>query len=385
MPLYKRKRTNYPGVYFIEGTSVATGKPELIYYIMYRRDGKLIEEKAGRQYQDDMTPAKASRMRSLRINGSEMPNIEQRKAKEEQKLTEQNRWTLNRIFVEFVNHKSHLKSLRDDVSRYKNHIEKTYGDKEPAELSRFDFDRIRINLSKTHQPATVKQVLVLLKRIINFGVNMGLCKPTEFKIEMPKVNNLKTEDLSPTQLRRLLEVLNENSDKQASNIMKLALFTGMRRSELFNLQWEHIDFDKGFIKIQNPKGGKDQIIPLNDSTLQVLNDHPRYKSPYIFPGRTGGRRDNITKAMNKIKERAGLPKDFRPLHGLRHTFASMLASSGQVDMYTLQKLLTHKSPMMTQRYAHLRDETLKRASNLAGELISQTMNIINEEKESKLG
>jgi hypothetical protein len=51
----------------------------------------------------------------------------------------------------------------------------------------------------------------------------------------------------------------------------------------------------------------------------------------------------------------------------------MLASSGQVDMYTLQKLLTHKSPMMTQRYAHLPDETLKRASDLAGELIQQVM------------
>jgi integrase len=48
----------------------------------------------------------------------------------------------------------------------------------------------------------------------------------------------------------------------------------------------------------------------------------------------------------------------------------MLASSGKVDLYTLQKLMTHKSPMMTQRYAHLRDEALKQASNLAGELVT---------------
>jgi len=51
----------------------------------------------------------------------------------------------------------------------------------------------------------------------------------------------------------------------------------------------------------------------------------------------------------------------------------MLASSGRVDMYTLQKLLTHKSPVMTQRYAHLRDDTLKNAANLAGELIVQSI------------
>ncbi len=73
------------------------------------------------------------------------------------------------------------------------------------------------------------------------------------------------------------------------------------------------------------------------------------------------------------RENAGLPDGFRPLHGLRHVYASILASSGQVDMYTLQKLLTHKSPLMTQRYAHLRDETLKRASNLAGSLIQKAI------------
>ncbi|GAB6113134.1 hypothetical protein JCM14713_28920 [Desulfomicrobium salsuginis] len=61
---------------------------------------------------------------------------------------------------------------------------------------------------------------------------------------------------------------------------------------------------------------------------------------------------------------AGLPKDFRPFHGLRHVYASILASSGEVDMYTLQKLLTHKSSEMTQRYAHLRDETLQKASSI---------------------
>jgi integrase len=82
------------------------------------------------------------------------------------------------------------------------------------------------------------------------------------------------------------------------------------------------------------------------------------------------------------EEKAGLPKDFRPLHGLRHVYASMLASSGKVDMYTLQRLLTHKSPLMTQRYAHLRDEALKKAANLAGEMIQDA--IKKKEKVSEL-
>jgi integrase len=79
----------------------------------------------------------------------------------------------------------------------------------------------------------------------------------------------------------------------------------------------------------------------------------------VFPGEDGKIRKTTGKATKRIRRDAGLPKDFRPMHGLRHVYASMLASSGNVDMYVLQRLLTHKSPMITQRYAHLRDEALK--------------------------
>jgi integrase len=162
--------------------------------------------------------------------------------------------------------------------------------------------------------------------------------------------------------------------------MRLALFTGMRRGELFKLKWNDIDFERGFIHIRDPKGGPDQKIPLNEAARQLLENHPRTDSPYIFPGRYGGQRTDVKKAVNRIKKRAGLPKDFRPLHGLRHVYASMLASSGKVDMYTLQKLLTHKSPQMTQRYAHLRDEALRRAADLAGELIQEAVSSKSEEQ-----
>ena len=125
--------------------------------------------------------------------------------------------------------------------------------------------------------------------------------------------------------------------------MKIALFTGMRRSEIFRLRWDDIDFQNGFITIQDPKGGKSQKIPLNTSAREVLDNHQKTKSPYVFPGNNGNQRVECKKPIQRIKRRAGLPKDFRLLHGLRHVYASMLASSGQVDMYTLQKLLTHKS------------------------------------------
>jgi integrase len=108
---------------------------------------------------------------------------------------------------------------------------------------------------------------------------------------------------------------------------------------------------------------------MNDLVREVLENHPKTEgSPYVFPGKYGMERKNIYKFVNEIKRKAGLPKKFRIFHGCRHIFASRLASSGEVDLYTLQKLLTHKSGAMTQRYAHLRDEALKRASNLAADI-----------------
>ena len=125
--------------------------------------------------------------------------------------------------------------------------------------------------------------------------------------------------------------------------MRMALLTGMRRGEMFKLKWEDVDFDRGFIHLRDPKGGKDQTIPLNQAAREVLEHHPKSDSPFVFPGRGGKQRTEIRRPIDRIRKAAGLPKDFRPLHGLRHTYASMLASSGQVDLYTLQKLLTHKT------------------------------------------
>ncbi|MBI4768149.1 MAG: tyrosine-type recombinase/integrase [Deltaproteobacteria bacterium] len=109
------------------------------------------------------------------------------------------------------------------------------------------------------------------------------------------------------------------------------------------------------------------VSPISREVLSLI---PEMESEYVFPGLVGGQRVSFTKTVNRIKEVAGLPKDFRPLHGLRHVFASMLAFSSQVDLYTLQRLLTRKDPRMTQRYAHLRGETLRRASNMATDIFT---------------
>ena len=151
------------------------------------------------------------------------------------------------------------------------------------------------------------------------------------------------------------------------------------------LKWTDVNLERGFIHIRDPKGGVDQVIPLSDAARDLLSEHPREeRSSYAFAGdRMGSPRGmrQISEASRKIRDAAELPPEFRPNHGLRHTFASHLASPGEVDLYTLQRLMTHKSPMMTQRYAHLRDETLKRGANVMSRLVAAAEEKVAEKAE----
>jgi integrase len=387
----KRYRTDYPGIFYREGERI-TGKGkrkqgddkekklERIYYVVYKKNGKVYEEKAGRQYADDMSASKANNIRAQLIEGKRKSRPEIRK--EEKTITEI--MTIKKIWDKYIENNAELKGLAQDKSRFNLHIEPSIGKKQPSELVPLDVDRIRIKLSKTAKPGSVKHVLELLRRIINYAGKKQLCAVPPFKIEMPVVNNLKTEDLNEEQMDKLLTILRNGIviekdgtetllDIDAREAMLLALITGMRRSEIFKLMWADVDFQRDFINIKDPKGVKDQIIPLSDAARGLLKQRTATKgSLYVFPGRKkGAHRVDAAKQFRLIRAAAGLSKDFRPMHGLRHTFASGLASSGEVDLYTLQRLLTHKSPAMTMRYAHLRDETLRKASNLAGNIIDQ--------------
>jgi len=378
----KRIKTDYPGVFYREADRIGGKGTERVFYIVFKKAGKVYEEKAGRQYADDMTPAKANNIRADRIEGRRESRKEIRERGKAAKLAEAGKWTLKKLFDEYQ--KSH-KAAPSDKSRFALYLNPNHGEKEPSELHQLDMDRLRINLLKSKSPQTVKHVLGLLKRLCNFGINKQLCQGINFKIEMPQVDNTTTEDLTPDQLKSLLKAINESTDIEAANIMRMALFTGMRRGELFKLKWTDIDYDRGFINIRHdPKGGKSQMIPLNEQARAILESHPKTKANVFVRG-DGKPFTDIRRRINPIKKAAGLPADFRPLHGLRHAYASMLASSGQVDLYTLQKLLTHKSPQMTQRYAHLRDETMKKAATLAGNIIEQAAKAEDQDGKEAIG
>lgn len=233
---------------------------------------------------------------------------------------------------------------------------------------------VKMKKSKSHRgtpysAATIKHQVVLLSRLFSLSSQWGLYdgpNPCE-KIKKPKLNNQVTEYLTSEELSRLLEVLESWNNKMSASIVLFLLYTGLRRGELFKLTWNNIDFDRRTVTLNDPKGVKDQILPLSNKAKQVLDNIPKeHKTPFIFYGKNGKQRTDFKGPWDRIKKAAGLQSSFR-LHGLRHHFASSLVSAG-VDLYTVSKLLTHKDTVTTQRYAHLADQTLRDAVNLSDKL-----------------
>jgi integrase len=126
-----------------------------------------------------------------------------------------------------------------------------------------------------------------------------------------------------------------------------------------------VDLEARIYRLRRTKAGKGRVVVLNDIALATLRRAEAYKAPdgkYVFPAPTKqGHLMDVRGAFKRARKKAGIRNDFR-LHDLRHTFASLAVGAG-VSLFEVQKLLGHASSQMTQKYAHLRDETLRRATD----------------------
>jgi integrase len=271
--------------------------------------------------------------------------------------------------------KEHKKTWDDDMLNYHKHLEPRFGKKRMDAIAPIDVERMKLDLKKSvnkngkpYSRATIKHQIVLLKRLYSLAKRWGLyegANPMD-RVEVPKLDNHKTEFLSDDEVSRLLQTLETWPCRGSAAFVKFTLLTGMRRGELFKLTWDDIDFERGMVTLREPKGGKTQTIPVSPMALEVLKGL-EVTSPYVFPGKEGQQRTDFKGPWLRIRKTAGLPENFR-FHGLRHHFASTLVSAGY-DLLVVQKLLTHKDSRTTQRYAHLSPGALKEAATKSGELL----------------
>jgi integrase len=148
-------------------------------------------------------------------------------------------------------------------------------------------------------------------------------------------------------------------------LVLLLLNTGMRFGESTHLRFRDVNLKDRMITVtgETAKSGRTRVIPMNLEAHRILSAFKGAANDYIFPGDGGERLTTIKKAWKALLKAAGIT-GFR-LHDLRHSFASRVKRGG-ADLYVVQRLLGHSSPLMTQRYAHLQPDDVMRSRRSVG-------------------
>jgi len=178
--------------------------------------------------------------------------------------------------------------------------------------------------------------------------------------------------LSPEERIRIEEALQRGTELpqgakgnlswKTAAILRLLSLTGMRRDEVLDLTWNMVDVRHRVFRLPESKTGQ-KVVPFGAPVLRVLElaqEHRRAGCDYIFPTCTGRRMDSssITRSWRKLRGAIGLD-DVR-LHDLRHSAASDALMSG-VPLAVVGKILGHRNPSTTARYAHISDSVLRDA------------------------
>ena len=208
-------------------------------------------------------------------------------------------------------------------------------------------------------PASVNRHLATLKKAFNLAVReWEWCQRNPvLSVSMERENNGRDRWLTLEEEGRVLAACGP----WLWDIVQFALGTGMRMGEIISLSWRGVDLTRRTAMVFQSKNGERRTIPLNQTVLNIMKARGTLRSlctDLVFPSKshTPLESGHLRRAFRLALKKARI-EDFR-FHDLRHTFATRLVQAG-VELYKVQRLLGHKSPMMTQRYAHHYPESLR--------------------------
>ena len=217
------------------------------------------------------------------------------------------------------------------------------------------FFLLDLKRKRSYKSSTLYRKICSLKTFYEFLKRIGLTNENPIdNIERPKLRKRLPQFLTEEEVEKLIMVADNFRNKL---IVRLLYTTGLRVSELVNLNWEDIDFKNKEIIVRSGKGGKGRIVLVDETTLKMLL---KYKEM------TGKNRGSIfdlsvrtvQHIIKELRERAKLTKKVTP-HVLRHTFATHLLEAG-ADIRAIQELLGHSSLSTTQIYTHVTREHIRR-------------------------
>ena len=389
-----RKKTDEKGVYQIvsetKTTKSSRGKtiPDVCYYINFKLDKILTWEKIG--WLSDGYSVKvaadirAERMRTMR-HGEELPQEKKRAI------------TFKTLAEEYLKWSAENKSRKgiDDKSRYENHLQDRFDDKRLDEIMLLDLERMKSEMTKSNlSPKTISHCLGLIRAMYNWAVDhnhytgknpIPKKRKSEKKGIMPTIQNARDRFLSIEEADKLLKELKRNhqikkeykelKDPKLHDIAVISLHSGARASEIFNLKWQDVDFSNGLMTLRDTKNTETRYAPMTKAVREMLKSRLPSEKPeeidpnaYVFTDSEGEKIKEVSNSFERVVDRLGFNKNVTDrrkrvvFHTCRHSFASWLAIQG-VPLYTISKLMGHKSIAMSERYSHLSPDHKKDAVN----------------------
>jgi integrase/recombinase XerD len=189
------------------------------------------------------------------------------------------------------------------------------------------------------------------------------------RISFPRFNARLPEILSTAEVEALLNQpdISQPLGQRDKAFLELFYATGLRVSELTDLQLQQIHFDAGYLVVRG-KGDKERLVPMGEWAAEALTTYLQEGRPSllkkgfsqeVFLNHHGGKlsRQGVWKIMKSYAVQAGIQQNLTP-HMLRHSFATHLLENG-VDLRSLQTMLGHVDISTTQIYTHVARARLK--------------------------
>ena len=261
------------------------------------------------------------------------------------------------------------------------------GNEKVADIERRDIAALHRAIAKRGAPYVANRVVGLLSKMFS------IAKAEGWRTDNPCLGIEKFPEerreryLSADELGRLMAALDKRPGSSSANVVRLLLLTGCRKSEALSAEWGHIDLVAGVWTKPSSHTKQKRIhrVPLGQAALELLarlraeadqriaaakaaGRIPRIE-PFVFPGikRRGPPQSSIANFWTLICREAGL-SNIR-IHDLRHSYASILASSG-ASLPVIGRMLGHTQSATTQRYSHLLDQPLRDAADVVGRTVT---------------
>ena len=269
------------------------------------------------------------------------------------------------LIIEKKYSKNTVSSYERDLKKFSNNL----NNKKINEITRKDIQNYLKDLSKDHNPRSTSRNISTLKSFYKYLKINKIVKVNPMdQINNPKTKKTLPKVLSEEEINDLLDIeLKTNFDYRNKAMFELMYSSGLRVSELINLNVNDIDLENDTVKIFG-KGSKERIIPLNDFAKEALREYimvhrkelfKHGENNYLFLNNHGNKmtRQGFFKILKKIAQEKNIKTDFSP-HTLRHSFATHLLKYG-ADLRSIQELLGHSDISSTQIYTHVTNEKLE--------------------------